>query len=490
MKKCLVMLLSCLMLLSSARAETVLRGPQYIPEAFKAAHPEVTVIRGSYMSGETLLNRLITRSLDQDVFRMDSDDIDIADVIDKGFCLDLSGNEAIRDAVSRMHPAISGMVMRDGAIYGVPYDAYFGYAMVCDEAVWTELGYTAADVPKTFPALLDFLESWIIRQETNNLNVCVKNSWDNDLYNGHTYAHWLVSMLLDSWINQQTYAGQPMNFSDPELVALLERAKRVGENIYRYCEPSKSSSGGIGVALFQDLMLRSGNSWAELDDWMVDPRITADQPTIIPGSLDVMAVYAGTAEPEMAAELALSALAQLEVDAAIDDNGMGFLFADAEPMPNLRQQSNIRHWRNLIALAEHRLAGDSTPITEYLELTDEDYVSEKTYEDASRMTDYIHTAAEMADMLDWEVQDWLDRWQGYLAESLDNAWSFSPEALAAYKAFARTMRFPTEAAFRSGNDNLTNYESLINQYVEGVLSAGQLASQLDRIAQMVELENR
>lgn len=494
MKRWLALFLSCLMTLSAARAETVLNirihHREFVNEAFAAAHPDVTLIDNGYLSPEELQRALVTRSFAEDAFTVNSDNVDLANLIDKGYCLDLSGNDAIREAVSRMYPAMRAQVMRGDAIYALPLNVHAGNnPYLCNEELWVELGYTKADVPKTFPALLDFLEGWMDRVEAESLPYCVNDGWDDERYNVHTYAGWLVGLLMDSYIAQEEYAGKPLRFNNQELIDLLKRAKRVGEDIYRRCEPSKSSSGRNGAPLFSHANLYLGG-WDKLEDWMPDMRIRADQPSLMDSSMRLGIVYAGTGEPEMAMEVLSSELLLIEKGLPIGDTTTAFLYADAEPIPNYRQASSLRHYRNMIAIAEHRLVGDATPITEYLELEDSDYVSEKSYEDASAIADFTHFYNELAGMLDSEIEDTIKELQANLAYVEEDAWYFSPEELTAYRAYAQHFTFAMPGPFRRDTDERTNYESLLSQYVNDLMTAEQLAFQLEHIARMQEMESR
>ena len=490
MKKLSAMMLAGWMMLSSACAETVLRTRNFDnPEAFMEAHPgvRVEVIEG-YRKADQLLNMLMTHSMDEDMFSMSTYNTDVANVIDKGFCLDLSGNEGIREAVGRMYPALQELVTRDGGIYGVPFSVTIEAELICNAEVWQEMGYTAADVPKSFPALLDFLESWVVRNEIENLDCSVRGSLDETIYNQYTYPQMLVGWLMDSWTQQKMHAGEPMHFNDPVLIELLERSKKVGSAIYRYCEPSVRV-GGRGLFGFSNTAL--GSTWETINNGLVDMRISEDQPSLIVASGTVLAAYAGTNEPELAAEMVLAELQYWDDPAFCLDSPMrAFIYADAEPVAKLSYEDNVRAARNRIAIAEHRLAGDDTPLEDYLELTEADYVRAKSYEDASRMQSFRVFAAELDKMLDSEVEDKLDELKARLARTEEDKWSLSPEGLATYRRYAQNMIVEKPSFFHSGSDASANYESLVSQYVHDLISVEQLVTQLDRIAQMVEMENQ
>lgn len=483
MKKLLATILTLLTLTATAFADDVLRVRGHLPEGFQSTLRIEE--NNEYMETDELLRQLLTRDPEFDVFTMLSDATNVSSVIDKGFCLDLSGSEVIRDAFSRMHPAIADYFRRGDAIYAIPGSIGFSGELMCNEEVWRELGYTEADVPKSFPAFLDFLETWIIRNESADLGVDINVGWDEDLYDEHTYAGWLINMLMRSYINQAKFAGS-MRFNNPELVELLERARDIGEQIFRYCEPSKSAASWRNRELFV-----TGNpyfgGWTDLDTWMVDMRINRDQPTLMPGIIWVKAVYAGTEHPEEAIRLIEAYILQ-ETSGQLHANL--FLYSDAEPLPYANRESEMRSDRNHIALLEHRLAGDDTPIEEYLELLPSDYERLKAYDDYTPFLGYQGMAERLRGMTDDEVELELEEAKLRLEADEAHLWEFAPEDLDAYKKFAQGIIISEPSAFEENAEASSNYYNLVRQFSNGVISAQQLVTQLDQIAVMVEMENQ
>ena len=483
MKKLITMLLVLMTLTATACADDALRVRGHLPEGFQSTLRVEE--NNAYMETDELLRQLLTRAPEFDVFTMLSSATNVSNVIDKGFCLDLSGSEVIRDAFSRMHPAIADYFRRGDAIYAIPNGIGFSGELMCNEEVWRDLGYTEADVPKSFPAFLDFLETWIIRDESADLGVDINVGWDEDLYDEHSYADWLVRMLMRSYVNQAKYAGST-RFNNQELVALLERARDIGERIYRDCEPSKSAASWRNRELFTTNNSFFGG-WDDLETWMVDMRINKSQPTLMPGSMWVKAVYAGTEHPEEAIRL-IEAYLLAEDTLQLHDNL--FLYTDAEPLPYANREGEMRSDRNRIALLEHRLAGDDTPIEEYLELQPSDYERPKSYDDYTPFLGYQGMMGRLRGMSDDEVELELEEAKLRLEADEAHLWEFAPEDLDAYKRFAQGIIIDQPSAFEENAEASSNYYNLVQQFSNGVISAQQLVTQLDQIAEMVEMENR
>ena len=487
MKRCLIFLMVLLLCLPAARAETTLRVGYYaLPEAFEQAHPEVRAELDNSFNEQALQQALMTRDLNMDVFQMNTDYISVPAVIDKGFCLDLSGSEIIRSAVERMYPSVARQIMRDGHIYALPIVLFAGSDQIyrCNEEVWTELGYTLEDVPKTFPALLDFLEAWVDRMVAEDLPYNLIGNWDESAYNAYCYPDWLVDYLMDSYIRQMEASGEPLRFTDPELPGLLDRALRVGTDIFNLCEPVKSAASN-GPSLFDNINLYFGG-WAETD-WMLDTRLRESDPSALSASLSLMAVYAGTQEPELCIELLEKMWLEIEAGPERGDLTVPYLCADAEPVPNAQQQTALRLDRNYIAIAEHRLAGDETDITAYLELEDSDYVLEP-YRETTDFENYTRFKEQVWQESDQEVAEKLEGYRQSLAFWQDYVWYLSPEDLAAYRAYVNDFSFQAPSVFQYNTDDWTSYRSLLSQFTHGQISSQQLLQQLDGIARMIQLE--
>lgn len=488
-KRCLVFLAILLLALPAARAETTLRVGYYeLPEAFQQSHPEVRAKLEPNFNEQALQQALITRGMDMDVFCMNTEFINVSDVIDKGFCLDLSGSDIIRAAVERMYPSVARQLVRDGHIYALPITLFAGSDQVyrCNEEVWRELGYTLEDVPKTFPALLDFLERWVDRVVAEDLPYCVNPNLDESAYSAYTYTEWLVQLLMDAYIRRTEASGEPLRFTDPELPGLLDRAQRVGTDIFNLCEPAKSASGN-GPGLFENINLYFGG-WAETG-WMLDMRLRESDPSSLNASLSLMAVYAGTAEPELCVELLEAEWLATEERLLTDDLTIPYLCADAEPVPNLEAAEEERTWRNYVAMAERRLAGDDTDIETYLELTDADY-EKGPYQSDPPISDYRFTYKRLWSSSDQDALDALDRYKAALARAQENAWRLSSEDLAAYRAYVSDFSFQAPTVFQYNTEDWTNYRSLLSQFIHGTLSSQQLLQQLDGIAQMIAMEQQ
>ena len=113
----------------------------------------------SIHTGE-LGQRIQTGMLPFDVMLMDTQQYDFPALIQKGYCMDLSGEEDLMAAVQAMHPSIQDQVMMDGRLYAIPLRVD-GIDVLCYYGKFLqEIGMTRADLPQSFEALIQWAGSW------------------------------------------------------------------------------------------------------------------------------------------------------------------------------------------------------------------------------------------------------------------------------------------------------------------------------------------
>ena len=481
MKRLIAMLLLLMTLTASASAETLRLYQVILRDDFTAEHPGVDILtnytdEGGFSYGTMeLYNALLGGTFDWDVFETWTHETDIRLLMKKGYLLDLSSSGIVRDYIARLYPDVAAQCVYDGKIYAVPMGLWDQSApkMVWPEK-WQEVGYTEADVPQTYGEYLNFIDAWLDRREDDpNLTLNVFAYFTPFEYNIHSYSAVLVDELLESHIAQLVYAGQPLSFSDPDLPDLLEQAKAVGERIFRY-EPTKTETNS-NYGLFGLTNL----AFSERAPWQANLRIHEEQPLLTPHFLTMTCVYAGTENPELAiAALESSLLQYLSED--VHASRIAMMCADSQPVRNPSFDSQMRLTQNFIAMCEHQLAGDDTPYTEYVDMTDlDEYQSTVAY-----------WAAELPGMTEADVRD-------RLARQLESAeffkkyqeYTVSPDFLAAWRQYGQHLYFPGPNIF-TAEEGYENFTRLKRQFVDGAIDAKQLITELDRIAWMMQMEKQ
>ncbi len=450
----LLIITICLMPLLPASAET-LRFYRTINkhsegfQSFTRAHPEVQCVWSDneihdYSTTVALNGALITREFNFDIFSLTNTFFDCQQIMSKGYCTDLSDSEVIRKELEKMHPSIAAQAMRDGRIYAVPQTIGFDY-WLCDEKGWEAAGLTKSDVPGTFPEFLDFLESWVARTAKDpEHSVSVMNMWDETLYNEHSYANWLVGLLMENYIMQREYAGEPLLFDNPELISLLGRAKDIGHAIYQTEPIGKQGTYG----LFE--RNGTGSFRGNVPSMFLSLRMNANQPKLLCARLDMLAINAASEKKALALELMERILSEAKGRAVF---GI-LLYKDAEPLKSEGFDDTLARYSKNISDLEERLKAPKL-----------DAAARDSLE-----ADLIKLQKRLEDSMQWE-------------------YTISPEDLQAFKAFADTLYFPVPGIFFIATEEGRNMKELEERFAAGNLSAKEFVKQMDRIAQMVALEN-
>ena len=108
-----------------------------------------------------------------------------------------------------------------------------------------------------------------------------------------------------------------------------------------------------------------------------------------------------------------------------------------------------------------------------------------------RLETYQHWYRFMQDDPDPDlVQERIDKWNQNLERMRQNVYLFSPAQLEDYAAFADKLIFPVPSPFALHTDGGQQMLQLIRRFVDGQMSARQLAMELDRMASMIEMENQ
>jgi len=476
LKRMTAALISLMLLLSTAAAsgETlyVRSGSDEGTQAFLADHPEVTVetakVNTIGMSTSELNSRLLTGEINCDSFHVYTRYQDVKNIISKGFLMDLSSNEIITEAVNRMWPSIRDQVMVDGKIYGVPSDAYID-VFICHKKEFQEAGYSQADVPHSFAGMLDFLEKWIIRNEQEPQSFQIINMWDYELYDKYSYTQWLVEKLMEQYIMQTQYAGKPLRFDDPELAELLERCTAIGAKlaeIENFSEPKYP-------ALFEDAQARF--YWGDVDAWSAITSVHDDQPRLLKANLTMDVVNAGTQNPE----LALDYLEACVQHPWADGYTARYLYTDVEPIKNADYEDELLWMSALVGMATDQLNGGLKDIDNYVDMN---LLSE------ARQSDLRFYYNGMEELSTADLRDNLEHWQHHLDEMPSREYELSPEQIADYAKFAPTLFFPAPNVFNGSEEGRSTLYDLERRFATGQINAQQLCGELNRIAEMMEME--
>ena len=406
------------------------------------AHPDakVTAISNPYYTSEMLINALLTGGFEYDIYTTITSAFNVPRLIEKGYCADLSDNEEIRALVDGMYAPIAAQVRQGDAIYGLPINATINY-LTYRPSAWTSAGLTEEDVPQTFNEFLDFLDRWMedIQPELEE-PYCVTSTFDETLYTKDSYTSFLVEMLIERYIMQCNYAGEPLRFNNPAFLMLLERCREVGQRLYEL-EPEPN----VGTGLFE----KSTGMMALRQ--LIPLTITAEQPPLIRMNVNLLMVYTDTDAKALAEEFALYSYDMH------NPNNQAILMKDCEAIETPGRNEALALWSGNVAEIERRLESESMP-------------------------------ADERDELELE----LERFR-LIVESIssdDSRYLYSPETLALYRSYGDYFYIQPPHIFNPGTEEGRQLESLEKQYCESAISAEHLVRRLDEMARMIEMEGK
>lgn len=285
-------------------------------QAFRQLHPEVEVKESyGYLSPEDFAQQMVLQDSTYDIYCTDYTDIDFKNVMEKHYCVDLSGSEIIRAEVQAMVPEVVARVTEGERIYALP--SYYEAAAPCYYASVLEgLGLTEADLPTTYDDFLDFVVWFDAYRESLPEPVYLFN---------HVFVYRaLVRMITTTQVDNCIRAGEPITVDTPEYRALLERLTALRPVLER-CSWTGQRGFCDGEWLFEE-----GASVYGIDGLLpFFPAIAAGDKPCAEGAIGVAFINPYSQHQELALEL-------LELEAA---NRTAYsrvgLYADAnEPVLN------------------------------------------------------------------------------------------------------------------------------------------------------------
>jgi len=446
----LVLCVLCTAVFTAADGETLIHnfGPEQFQgyEAFQAQHPEVQVKHASvfYSNTAELSAAVVSRSVQNDLLSLYSNQFDGRAIMEKGYCVDLSGYPEIVGAVNRMYPRIREHCMADGKIYGLPWTVYLSCYSVNLEA-WKHTGASVEDIPDSFAGMLDWIEKWLDRAEAEDIrdvNVAISDPFG---YDRTTYPRWLTDQALKQYILQQQYAGAPLRFDEPELRELLVRCKTLGDRLYQQ-EETIDEEGLV----HHYVLLEGGNGLPRDMRTLVMTRLFDGQPMVLNASMGTVVIPTTSSHQELAAEL-LCSVASLE---EVYPLGRQVFFFEDAPLPEDPQY-------------EARKAASEETIAEL----------QKAIESAKKKGE---STAALEENLEMELRS-----QKNLSPYL-----VYPEIVETYRALADGLFFPGPSVFSGTQEDMVAFDSLKAQYAAGSITVDELLSRLNEMARMIQAENQ
>lgn len=125
--------------------------------SFTDAHPEYMVSISSGSDTSNLVQDMMNRSAETDIYTISSTDKVYQSLIERGFMAELGGSEKLTAYVDPMYDIIKNYVTRDGQLYAVPLGSYASVMTLNKKLLTEKFGYDEADLPTTWPEMFALL---------------------------------------------------------------------------------------------------------------------------------------------------------------------------------------------------------------------------------------------------------------------------------------------------------------------------------------------
>lgn len=181
--------------------------------AFLAAHGGAQIVYADYpASFDDLAMELVSGSDRFDLMALELSEGNVDSLLDKGYYVDLSGDESIASFVENLYPAWQAACVRGEAIVGVPVSMRNVWTFMVNLEVWEEEGL--GELPKTYDELFDCIVEWDDMGILDEVPLFERSS--------SSFSELLERIMID-YMGKCKREGRPIVFQDETLLRLLAR---------------------------------------------------------------------------------------------------------------------------------------------------------------------------------------------------------------------------------------------------------------------------
>lgn len=412
---------------------------------FTDAHPEYMVSISDSASTDTLLQDMMNRSPDVDIYTLPMTSSAFSALMNRGFMAELSGSETLSAEVGAMYDSIKNAVMKDGELYAVPMYLYANCLMINKKLLTEKLGYTEEQMPKTWTEVFGLIADLAA---TRKLEEYPEVSLLGPGYTENDVKFSLFAMMMSSYYVWLDADEANLTRAGGMLEGLCEAFEAIDWSAFGL--PTEYDENGEWEYIEENILFSNNN---------VQPDYYRSGSSFEP----LLLAIADGEEPMLGAEISVAfvnpfsthreaAIEYLEMAFALMDDTMRITLMPDENEPILSPwyEENMKYYDEEIASLETQLAAEDL---------DE----------------------ENRDMLEQSLAD-MKQWRDEYAQ--DGQWQVSAEAIESYRVYAQYL-VPMCTAIWEG-DAYTQ----IDQYMGGAITAKQLCSEMEKTLQMQRLEGQ
>lgn len=377
---------------------------------FANGHGDVSaVLSRDYSSGNALVEDMMNRSSDIDVYIINTDSSDYQAVFDRGYMMELTDSEKLAETAERLYPALREELSIDGALCAIPASCYFWLPFVNRETL-EKLDMSIDEIPTNWSDLLDFFMEELPNRLPEDGSVALM-----DGYIGDVYARQCVfDRIFASY--QQLLKEDPDAFSSDEMAQLLQKLEQVdfqalGQPAEEETQQDDFFPDEIQYCLFEMNMGTSIEGISQYYYPMV-MSLTPDTPRMLTLSATAAFVNPFTKNRELALEFMEALTEKLSTGVQYT------IYSDrTEPVENSHYQENMQEMQQLLdqlqAQYDSAQEADRQALQEALDAAQESLEDYENYRYSIREEDiaWIH---QYADALALQGNNWL-----YSADSGD-----------------------------------------------------------------------
>ena len=367
-------------------------------------------------------------------------------LLEKGYCADLSSSQKLMDYVNSLYPALRDEVMKDGKLYAIPVSVY-GSTLSYMPSKLEEIGLTEEDMPTTFVELCEFITRWNNEwiddeNKTNVMPFCTTMSNRSVVFD----------LMLKAYLDYYDAKGEPLTFDTPEFNAMLTALDSMdASNLdmpanmsdQKYDEYYQLYSG---VFVDRGLLSTAEGEYASVP---LKLSIGEGKDFTVGTTMEVLFVNPRCANLPEAIKLL-----ECYVD-TLDESYKILMCPDCnDPVENQYYQETLKNFQDSLAELQEQL---------------------KTADDAEKR----------------DLEDTIKYYEDSLNNKESFRWDYSAQTIAQYReigdhVFARHAN----VLYSAGNDTSTQLRSLHERYVQKQITRDQYIKELNQKARMIVLEDQ
>ena len=421
--------------------------PDPAATTFTQKYPQTPVTYNDevdYISADALVQTMVSGDNSYDIYKVLIQYQDLQNMIQKGYCQDLSASPKIGEEMANMYPFISNAVTQDGKIYAVPvYMGSRGLRMMPD--VWAEAGLNDK-IPSSFLGLLDFFVWWSEEGLDQHPDVQLLSDVTD-------YGEALFRITMSQYVYNFQAENKELSFDTPLFRTMMQTLEKVDmEGLNKTITSNSRQDDRDANALLEDY-----GDWLSANA-MVRNRSNAEPlilpmeeggPKHIPVYIEVFFINPLTQNMD----LALKYLENVLENTNSDQHVMMYP-NDNEPVPMPGNEQMVAKWQEEVDKLE-KLLKKAKP--------------------------------EQKKDIETNIQSYKD----LLAKKDDFLWSVSAESIARYRelaplCFAATVNLLNYQA----QDGSSQINTLIERYRQKKISLDQFITEADSKIQMILLERK